>query len=255
MRKLKYKIQQILKGCWWKEGNQTKDQFMTLITVGLIMTMNTMLNYARKTGQEKTKRMWMLFTIKFGIITIWTFAHPVFLALILCLDLDRGDQEQYISRVLSAVLISLSAWMNLLVLSEIPFVGIHFMMITRVMGSAMKFFLTFAIIFVAFCLCFHILLPNTDNFKSLDNAFIKIIAMLMGELDFTNSFIRNPEAGVVAKILFFMFVLTMALVFMNLLLGIAVSDINELERISKTQNVIMRCFTIKSIERVYLTFR
>ena len=52
--------------------------------------------------------------------------------------------------------------------------------------------------------------------------------MLMGELDFTNSFIRNPEAGVVAKILFFMFVLTMALVFMNLLLGIAVSDINEL---------------------------
>ena len=77
----------------------------------------------------------------------------------------------------------------------------------------------------------------------------------MGELDFTNSFIKNKEAGLVAKTFFFIFIMIMALVFMNLLLGIAVSDIHELERISKTQSVIIRCLTIEFIERVYLTVR
>ena len=58
--------------------------------------------------------------------------------------------------------------------------------------------------------------------------------MLMGEFDFTANFINaGHDTPFIAKIFFLIFILIMALVFMNLLLGLAVSDIGELERISK----------------------
>ena len=57
--------------------------------------------------------------------------------------------------------------------------------------------------------------------------------MLMGEFDFTANFINAKDTPFIAKIFFLIFILIMALVFMNLLLGLAVSDIGELERISK----------------------
>ena len=57
--------------------------------------------------------------------------------------------------------------------------------------------------------------------------------MLMGEFDFTSNFINTPGTPLIAKIFFLLFILFMALVFMNLLLGLAVSDISELEKVSK----------------------
>ena len=59
--------------------------------------------------------------------------------------------------------------------------------------------------------------------------------MLMGEFDFTANFINAEDTPFIAKIFFLIFILIMALVFMNLLLGLAVSDIGELERISKVR--------------------
>ena len=74
--------------------------------------------------------------------------------------------------------------------------------------------------------------------------------MLMGEFDFTTNFIKDTETPELAKVyfhyfsvtkmaltlpskvFFLIFILLMALVFMNLLLGLAVSDIAELERVS-----------------------
>ena len=79
--------------------------------------------------------------------------------------------------------------------------------------------------------------------------------MQMKNVDFTNSFVKNPEAGLVAKLFFFIFLVTMALVFMNLLLGIAVSDIHELERISKTNSILIRIMNIEYNERICLALR
>lgn len=79
--------------------------------------------------------------------------------------------------------------------------------------------------------------------------------MLMGELDFTNSFVKNKEAGLAAKIFFLIFLVFMALVFMNLLLGIAVSDIHELERVSQSQSALINSYTIKGLEKFLMMIR
>ena len=113
--------------------------------------------------------------------------------------------------------------------------------------SALGFFLTFGSIIISFCFVFHTLLPASDSFNRLDNSFVKVLAMLMGELDFTNSFVKNEEAGLAAKLFFLIFLVFMALVFMNLLLGIAVSDIHELERVSQSHAAIINSWLFTCI--------
>ena len=47
----------------------------------------------------------------------------------------------------------------------------------------------------------------------------------------------------------------MALVFMNLLLGLAVSDIGELERISKMKRAVVQFGTISIMENILVKLR
>ena len=190
--------------------------------------------------------------LKALISIIWNFSLPTLLGVILFYDFDKDSN---LKRELSCVLIFLSAILNLTILAEIPSFGIHLMMIKRVMFSAGRFFMTFGILFCSFGLVFHILLPHAESFSNLADSYIKVFAMMMGELDVYNSFTKNEEAGVLAKIFFLIFLIFMALVFMNLLLGIAVSDIHELERISQTQSVVIRCFSIEYIEQIYMIMR
>ena len=78
--------------------------------------------------------------------------------------------------------------------------------------------------------------------------------MLMGELDFTNSFL-NSHANFVTKVFFVLFLISMALVFMNLLLGLAVSDIGELERISRVRRAVVEYHTVATMEKILMTLR
>ena len=117
------------------------------------------------------------------------------------------------------------------------------------------FFTSFGAIFFSFCVIFHILLPNSPAFGSFGNAIIKVLAMLMGELDFTANFVTNEDSGVVSKTFFVLFLIMMALVFMNLLLGLAVSDIDELERISKVRRAVLEFETISIMEKIIYLLR
>ena len=93
--------------------------------------------------------------------------------------------------------------------------------------------------------------------------------MLLGEYNFTVNFIKssgnstnldqgqdaddsiNPmESGWWAKLVFLIFVFDMSVVLMNLILGMAVSDIDELQRSSEVQRIINECFIVKNIEEI-----
>jgi hypothetical protein len=117
-------------------------------------------------------------------------------------------------------------------LSKVPYFGIRTVMLVRVAASVSSFFSAVLALFVSFWILFHVLLPDSPTFGSLTNSLIKVEAMLMGEFDFTTNFINPPNVPFLAKWFFVIFILLMALVFMNLLLGLAVSDIHELQRVS-----------------------
>jgi hypothetical protein len=117
-------------------------------------------------------------------------------------------------------------------LSKVPSIGIRTVMLLRVSASVFSFFSAFLALFASFWILFHVLLPESPTFGCLSNSFIKVLAMLMGEFDFTTNFINATNVPFLAKFFFLFFILLMALVFMNLLLGLAVSDIESLQRVS-----------------------
>ena len=142
----------------------------------------------------------------------WNLSHPL-----LCGFFIFGDSEEKISRSLCAVLIFMSSVQSMNTLGRIPAVGIHQLMMSKVFFSITAFFTSFGAIFFSFCVIFHILLPNSASFGSFGDAMIKVLAMLMGELDFTANFVLNQDSGFIAKAFFVLFLILMALVFMNLL--------------------------------------
>ena len=54
-----------------------------------------------------------------------------------------------------------------------------------------------------------------------------------------------------AKVFFVIFLYNMSLALMNLVLGLAVSDIKSLQDISKVQATVMESYTVMTMEKVY----
>ena len=207
--------------------------------LGFCMAILVFADFLQNSGGNMGVSLKIAIAIRSIFMFVWHFSHPTLIGFLLF-----GELEEWTARTVCSVLMFLTSLLNITTLAQLPTFGIHIFMIKRVGVSAVKFFLTFGIIFLSFCFVFHTLMPSSDNFSRLDTSFMKVLAMLMGELDFTNSFVKNVEAGVAAKIFFLIFLVMLVLVFMNLLLGIAVSDIHELERVSQSQSAIINSYSI-----------
>jgi len=84
--------------------------------------------------------------------------------------------EDHTKRSLCSLLLFTSGMDSLFLLSKLPKIGVQTIMMAKVASSVFSFFTAFITLFLAFCLTFHVLLPTTQAFGSLENAFIKVTA-------------------------------------------------------------------------------
>ena len=136
----------------------------------------------------------------------------------------------------------------------------------------------------AYAIAFHILLPNTTPFQGFDISLIKVIdksintleclwaassiqcpvptiltfhyilqifTMLLGEYNYASNFILPVESGFWAKALFVVFVLDMSVVLMNLILGMAVSDIEALQKSSAIKRMVNETMIVDNMETFF----
>ncbi len=76
--------------------------------------------------------------------------------------------------------------------------------------------------------------------------------MLMGEYEFNLNFVSSPQSSPMAKLLFVVFLFDMSVVLMNLVLGLAVSDIEELQRNSAVRRMIQETCTVVFMENLFM---
>ena len=75
--------------------------------------------------------------------------------------------------------------------------------------------------------------------------------MLLGEYNYASNFVTTPDASPWSKLLFVFFVMDMSVVLMNLILGMAVSDIDALQKTSAIKRVTNEIIIVKNIEGLF----
>ena len=125
------------------------------------------------------------------------------------------------------------AWIEvLLMLSRFPRIGVYTIMFMNVAKKLLGYLLLYTPGLIAFALAYHVLLHVEDSpFRNLFSAAFKTLVMMTGEIDYEDNFqvaktIDSRSSGSV-QILLVLFMLFIVIVLANLLVGLAVSEIQK----------------------------
>lgn len=151
--------------------------------------------------------------------------------------------------VLGAIVILLSAWNLVLLISQHPRMSTGVEMFRTVSFNFARFLFPYIFLILAFALAFYTLFKDADdNFPDPGHSFFKTIIMLTGEFDATDiSFESHP---VWSHLVFVFFVFLIAIVLFNLLNGMAVSDTAEILSKAELVSLVSRIHLVTYIEHV-----
>ena len=132
------------------------------------------------------------------------------------------------SREATAVLLIQSSWLLLISSQMFPKFGDFGFISAQIFRTVLIFAISYFPQLLSFAIVFHILLHNHEAFATIEDSLVKVVAMMTGELDPQDSVILSNNT-LFNKIVFVFFIMIMCIVVMNMVLGLAISDINELK--------------------------
>ena len=107
-------------------------------------------------------------------------------------------------------------------------INVMFQMFTTVAKNFSKFLAAYFCLLVAFALSFCVLFPNYQSFNvNAPAAVVKTLVMMAGEIEYENFIYENGNAlyNFTGHVMIMIFVVLVSIILMNLLVGLAVSDI------------------------------
>lgn len=86
--------------------------------------------------------------------------------------------------------------------------------------------MTFICLVIGFVLCFCIQFPKNNQFSNPWQSLVKTVVMMAGEFEYSELFEdEDQKVLVTSRFVFLLFILLSTIVLMNLMVGLAVSDI------------------------------
>ncbi|XP_048000602.1 transient receptor potential channel pyrexia-like [Leguminivora glycinivorella] len=136
-------------------------------------------------------------------------------------------------RHLTCAVLLLSWLQAMLFLSRFPDWGYYVLMFERVSYNIFKILLTSVCLIIGFSLSFMIEYQSVSPFDGPGNSFVKTLIMMTSEFDYEDLFgkehareLQNTKTAV--QLIFVVFVVFVALILINFIIGVAVSNINDL---------------------------
>ena len=122
-------------------------------------------------------------------------------------------------------------------------------MAIEVTKTLLKILMSFIPIFIAFTLTFNILMQSSEIFQSTKNTGLKVFVMMLGEFEFTDYFTTHEVSkvggrNISVQLLFVLFVIFVCVIVVNLLIGLTVCDIIDL---NKKGSIILASMQIRDI--------
>lgn len=146
-------------------------------------------------------------------------------------------------------------WLELMmIVGRFPIFGLYVQMFTTVAINFIKFFGAYVCLLIAFSLSLNVLMPNYPTFKNVFMSFLKIIMMMSGELEFEDIFADTERDLVTYKItahlMFLAFVLLVTVILTNLMVGLAVSDIQGLQQSAGLDRLVRQAELVAHLESI-----
>jgi hypothetical protein len=119
----------------------------------------------------------------------------------------------------------LSQWFNIaFILRSVPFIGNFTVMFQSILINFVSLIFVILPLFIAFTIATYMIFYNHKAFLTIMLSIHKLSAMIIGEFDYETLFYSKPTFNI-ASFVFIPFIGIMTIVFMNLLLGLTIGDI------------------------------
>ncbi|CAG0886720.1 unnamed protein product [Darwinula stevensoni] len=159
----------------------------------------------------------------------------------------------------------LFAWTEMMLLiGRFPLFGLYIQMFAIVLKDFAKFLFAYSCLIVAFCLSFMVLFHNKDQFMNPGEAFITTLVMMTGEFEYSDVLFFNTgnkkdsnssdasddksEFPGTSHVIFLLYLLIVSIILMNLLVGLAVNDIQGLQKTAGLERLVRQTELIAHIE-------
>lgn len=143
-------------------------------------------------------------------------------------------------------------WLELMMLvGRFPTFGLYVQMFTTVAYNFAKFLMAYLCLLIGFGLSFGVLFSNYKSFKSLVWGLLKTLIMMSGELEFEDIFYDEKDKiiyPVTAHIMFLAFVILVTVILTNLMVGLAVSDIQGLQQSAGLDRLVRQAELVAHLE-------
>ncbi|KAJ8710572.1 hypothetical protein PYW08_009087 [Mythimna loreyi] len=188
----------------------------------------------------------------FGQLETWVKFSAVGLAVILPYALGPtftgADWPRHVAT--GAMLLS---WLEMMFLmSRFPNWGYYVLMFGKVSTNVIKIFLTFAFLLVGFALSFMIQFDSHVPFESPWAALVKTIVMMTSEFEYED--LVTPKKFItsllVVRIIFLTFLILASIVLMNLMVGVAVNDLHNLQVLGNVRRLAKQVEFLGSLEHL-----
>ncbi|XP_067233966.1 transient receptor potential cation channel subfamily A member 1b isoform X2 [Chanodichthys erythropterus] len=158
----------------------------------------------------------------------------------MCFNVDNTWQWQ------AGAFAILTSWIGfLLYFQRFERIGIYVVMFGGIVRTLMCIMVLFIFLLLAFGLSFYALMLHRAEFSSIGLALAQTFVMTVGELNYQSTFLNTYEEGhmafpAVTYCVFVLFVLLMPILLMNLMIGLAVGDIAEVQRNAELKRIAMQ---------------
>ncbi|KAJ8710335.1 hypothetical protein PYW07_009701 [Mythimna separata] len=191
----------------------------------------------------------------FGQLETWVKFSSVGLAVILpyALNVPVTDMDWPRHVATGALLMS---WLEMMfLLSRFPNWGYYVLMFGKVSTNVIKILLTFAFLIVGFALSFMIQFHSQIPFETPWTALVKTIVMMTSEFDYED-LVKQKNAEkfgislLVVRIIFLTFLILASIVLMNLMVGVAVNDLHNLQVLGNVRRLGKQVEFLGSLEHL-----
>ncbi|KAI9564759.1 Transient receptor potential channel pyrexia [Daphnia sinensis] len=163
-------------------------------------------------------------------------------------NLNHGDWQQHMAAIIIVV-----AWMELMMhVGRFPVFGLYVQMFTTVAANIAKFLTAYMSLIIGFSLGLSVLYPETESLARLPYSLVTTVVMMTGELEYSKYFYDDysPTYPITTLVVFLAFLLFIVVVLMNLLVGLAVSDIQGLRKSAGLDRLVRQTRLIARMESI-----